>query len=506
MAGMQRTLSLVALLLAGCAVPATSPAQPAGDVVGTRPIVVISDLHMGLGRGADGQWDPKEDFRWTGALRGFLDKVAGTGKEQVDLVIAGDFLELWQPPSNIQCIGDGADLGCTIPEMKAIVRRVVSEHSADAAALASFAKRGTNKVYVIPGNHDAVLVIPEIWKIVADAMDAPSGRVELVASGVWVSADGKVLIEHGHQIGSDANRYRNWPTVTESKNGQEYVVRPWGELFVQRLFNAEEEQYPIIDNLSPETAGARYRMADRGLWGSTADVARFVTFNLFETSARQKGAALGREPDAGVPCTRAEADALGHRLVLGALDPKDPFRVQAEAKTKEAQLLRDELDALVKRLPDQDIQDLCARQVDASTLGAAIESKFVPRAEVIRKHLRERIVSYPSMTVFVYGHTHQLEEAWALSVKKERLVTVLNSGAFQRLIDERGYLTRVQALKPPSRPEEGLRRIPLETLAPCYGVVLVNYKDGIPKAETQLWHMPESGTGGFVSPGSSKCD
>jgi len=143
--------------------------------------------------------------------------------------------------------------------------------------------------------------------------------------------------------------------------------------------------------------------------------------------------------------------------------------------------------------------------VDASTLGAAIESKFVPRAEVIRKHLRERIVSYPNMTVFVYGHTHQLEEAWTLSVKRERLVTVLNSGAFQRLIDERGYLTRVQGLGL-ANPEDGLRRIPLETLAPCYGAVLVAYKDGVPKAETRLWHMPEGGTGQFVSPGSSRCD
>ena len=505
MVSVQRCFCVVALMLVVCAMPATSTAQPVGGAAGPRAIVVVSDIHLGLGRRAEGQWDPKEDFRWTGALRGFLDEVARTNGERVDLVIAGDFLELWQPPPDIKCIGDGADLGCTIAEMKELVRRVVAAHTDDAAALALFAKRGTNKVYVVPGNHDSALVIPEIWRIVADAMEAASGRVELVAGGVWVSADGQVLVEHGHQIGNDVNRYTTWPTVTASKNGQEFVVRPWGELFVQRLFNAEEERYPIIDNLSPETAGARYRMVDRGLWGTTADVARFVAFNVFETSARHKGAALGREPDAAVPCTRAEGEALGHRLVLGALDPRDPFRVQVEAKTPEAQRLRNDLDALVKALPDQDIQDLCARQVDASTLGAAIESKFVPRAEVIRKHLRERVASHPDMTVFVYGHTHQLEEAWTLSVEKERLVTVLNSGAFQRLIDERGYLARVQALGLAS-PEEGLRQIALETLAPCYGVVLVNYKAGVPKAETRMWHMPEGGRGEFVSPGSSKCE
>jgi len=496
-------VALVAL--AGCATPATPAAQPARDAAAApRPVVVISDFHMGLGRRADGQWDPKEDFRWTGALRGFLDEVTRAHGEAVDLVIAGDFLELWQPPADIPCVGNGADLGCTLAEMKEIVRRVVAAHSADAAALAAFAGRGANKVHVIPGNHDSALVIPEIWRIVADAMAAPGGRVALVADGVWTSADGKVLVEHGHQIGSDVNRYADWPTVTARRDGQAFVVRPWGELFVQRLFNAEEEQYPIIDNLSPETAGARYRMADRGLWRSAGDVARFVAFNVFETSARQKGAALGREPDAGVPCTRAEAEALGHRLVLGALDPKDPFRIQAEADTEEARQLRSALDAQVKAMPDQDLQDLCARQVDATTLGAAIESKFVPRAEVIRKHLRERLARHPDMTVFVYGHTHQLEEAWTLSVAKERAVTVLNSGAFQRLVDERGYLARVEALG--LAPEEGLRRIALESLAPCYGAVVVRYDGGEPKAETRLWHMPEAGKGEFVSPGSRKCE
>ncbi len=500
---LQRFFSPSALALALVLAPPASTAQPQ---TAPRPIVVISDFHMGLGRRADGQWDPKEDFRWTGALRGFLDEISRRNKDQTDLVIAGDFLELWQPPADIKCAGDGADLGCTIAEMKEIVRRVVAAHKDDLAALTAFAKRGANTVHAVPGNHDSALVIPEIWALVAQAMDAASGRVVLVANGVWSSADGLVLVEHGHQIGSDVNRYKNWPTVVARKEGTEFVIRPWGELFVQRLFNAEEEQYPIIDNLSPETAGARYRMADRGLWRSAADVARFIVFNAFETSARQKGAALGRKPDAAAPCTRAEADALGHKLVLGTLETQDPFRTQVESRTTpEAQRLRDELDALVRQLPDEDIQHLCARQIDSSTLGAALEAKFVPRTEVIRKHLHERIKSYPNAAVFVYGHTHQLEEAWTSQLDKERTVTVLNSGAFQRLVDEAGYLARVQALQL-TNPEDGLRRISLDTLAPCYGVVMVDYKAGAPTAETRMWHMPEGGKGRLVSPGAKDCE
>lgn len=487
-------LILIVLVAAANAQPPQAP----------RPVAVVSDFHMGLGRRADGQWDPKEDFRWTGALRGFLDELSRRNQDQTDLVIAGDFLELWQPPADVACIGDGADLGCTVEEMKEIVRRVVAAHKEDLAALAQFAKRGANKVHVVPGNHDSALVIPEIWQIVADAMDAASGRVALVANGVWSSADGQVVIEHGHQIGSDVNRYRDWPTVTARKDGRLYIVRPWGELFVQRLFNAEEEEYPIIDNLSPETAGARYRMADRGLWHSVGDVARFIAFNALETSARQKGAALGRTSDAATPCTRAEAQALGYRLVLGTLPANDPFRAQVESRAPEAERLRKELDAQVANLPDEDLQHLCARQVDSTTLGAAVESRFVPRAEVIRKHLRERLANHPGMAVFVYGHTHQLEEAWTSQLDKERAVTVLNPGAFQRLLDEAGYLARVQAQN--LKPQEGLRRISLDTLAPCYGVVVVDYKAGRPTAETRMWHMPEGGQGRFVSPGAKACE
>ena len=388
--------------------------------------------------------------------------------------------------------------------MKDIVKRVATAHKDDLVALATFAKRGANKLHVVPGNHDSVLVIPEMWQLVVDAMGGPSERVALVSSGVWSSADGQVLIEHGHQIGSDVNRYPQWPTVTQRKGTVDFVVRPWGELFVQRLFNAEEEQYPIIDNLSPETAGARYRMADRGLWRSAADIGRFALFNIFETSTRQKGASLGRAPDAATPCTRAEAEAAGHKLVLATLPTDDPFRVATEARTPEAERLRQELDAQVKQLPDEDIQHLCARQIDATGLGAAAESKFVPRADVIRKHLRERVASHPKTSVFVYGHTHQLEEAWASRLGAERVVTVLNPGAFQRLLDEAGYLERVKALQL-AKPEEGLKRIALDTLAPCYGVVLIDYKGGQANAETTMWHMPEGGQGRFVSPGASDC-
>ena len=85
-------------------VAALAPLGATAQAEAPRPIVVISDFHMGLGRRADGTWDPKEDFRWTGALRGFLSELSRRNSDRTDLVIAGDFLELWaagRPTSSV---------------------------------------------------------------------------------------------------------------------------------------------------------------------------------------------------------------------------------------------------------------------------------------------------------------------------------------------------------------------------------------------------------------------
>jgi hypothetical protein len=73
----------------------------------SRHLVFISDLHFGVGRGKNGSWNPTEDFRWPRALRGFLNRIALDGHDSVDLVVVGDFREMWQRPPEIPCKGSG---------------------------------------------------------------------------------------------------------------------------------------------------------------------------------------------------------------------------------------------------------------------------------------------------------------------------------------------------------------------------------------------------------------
>ena len=273
--------------------PATVSERFVPPAEGPRYRVFVSDLHFGVGRKADGAWHPTEDFRWPKALAGFLSEISRRGNDRTDLIIVGDMLEMWQPPAHIRCAGVSADLGCTIDEMAQLTALISEQHKVPLEALRDFAAKGDNRLHIIPGNHDSTLRYERVWRPIGDRLNAASGRVNLVLEGLWSSPDRVIVAEHGHQIGLDVNRYETWPRVVKNVDKVDYVIRPWGELFVQKLFNEQEETYPIIDNLSPESAGARYRAADRGLWGSASDIARLVMFNLMETSPKQKSASLG---------------------------------------------------------------------------------------------------------------------------------------------------------------------------------------------------------------------
>ena len=76
-----------------------------------------------------------EDFRWPVALCGFLTAVTEANAGGVDLVIAGDFLELWQHPQ-VECRSSttaDAECGCTMNQMKQVVDRVLAARPGVAA-------------------------------------------------------------------------------------------------------------------------------------------------------------------------------------------------------------------------------------------------------------------------------------------------------------------------------------------------------------------------------------
>lgn len=492
-----------------------------GSASNGRYLAVISDLHMGIGRHNVPNriaWHPTEDFRWPNALQSFLRELSKKGNHSVDLVIAGDLFELWQPPDHIKCVGVSADLGCTVEEMVEIAKVVAFEHANELRFFAEFAESGDNRVYIIPGNHDSTLLLNEIWQVFSEPLRVPNGRISLVNSGIWTSNDGRVVIEHGHQIGSDVNKYDRWPEIVRTQDDVRYVIRPWGENFVQHVFNKQEYHYPIIDNLSPETAGVRYRMADRGVWGTAADMAKFLVFNLFETSVSQKIASLGRPKKIGekdnwdINLARTN----GHKLFTYALHKDDPFLQNFLSEDDEVKAIQMELSKLLKDMDEEDVFLLCdlaaLNSIDGWKLCrdeklGSLTLSLIPDNIVLRYHLKKRVkdYSYKKMNVFIYGHTHQMVSPKELSINSSHRVTWLNSGAFQRLINEEGFLKRVKEKE--WSVQEGLKNLNLDDLSPCYGVVLVPYsKDGLPDPKTMMWWMPnDANEGRFISPSDKLC-
>ena len=52
------------------------------------------------------------------------------------------------------------------------------------------------------------------------------------------------------------------------------------------------------------------------------------------------------------------------------------------------------------------------------------------------------------MSIFVYGHTHEMKFPWTCELydAQSSQITVVNSGAFQRLLSKEGYLKRAAKL------------------------------------------------------------
>jgi UDP-2,3-diacylglucosamine pyrophosphatase LpxH len=489
------------LVLCGLLLPLQAAAQPAPAPA--RTMVFISDMHMGVGKSSDGQWLPTEDFRWPGALDGFLSYIDRTYDGRADLVILGDFLELWQPYPGMPCTDPREETSCTVSETAALAARVVTAHVADLRRLGDFSRRGNNRIQVVPGNHDAALNLPEVWSKVAPAF-GKDARVELVGAGIWSSPSGLTVAEHGHQIGGDANRFAFWPKVTNAQY-PDHLQRPWGQLFVQKVYNDVENEYPIIDNINPESVGVKYRIADKGVAASAADIARFLRFNLFETSKSQIGQFMSA-PEEEQPAWNVELGrAAGHRLVLDSLPPGDDLGALIGEDSPMGRSLRDGLDAEVHAMPDSGILQLCdmaAMQGEHPCVPALAShmAQSLLRSEraVVTPHLAMREAVYPAMVNFVYGHTHTYREPWIATVDGAT-VSVANTGAFHRVIDEAGFEKRTGSL-PRSR---ALRSLQPEDLPACYTFVVVENERRPMKL--WRWYQPEGAAGSRVRASDPKC-
>ncbi|MFO0578250.1 MAG: metallophosphoesterase [Polyangia bacterium] len=450
-------LRLLPLLgvLASCHGPGLRPDRPvlpptAEQPAGRRQLVVISDLHFGLGELSPGHFDAYEDFRWADELAQFLKAIDATGRGATDLVLNGDSFELWQS-RRPDCQSPDPDVGCSEYEALARFALVAQAHARELRALGSFADSGDNRVVLIPGNHDAALLFPKVAAAAVQVTGARPGRVQVASGGYWLSSDGRTFAEHGHQSGIDgANAFGGWPTPFTSGPAGRYLQRPWGEQFMREFFDRYEDRYPILDNIEPLGEAARYGLASEQLAGGAEAAQTFVRLLLRQTSPKQTKSLLG--PLLGAPRWDIKAIRARTGWLLGpqVLPPADPLTLAVARGQGEGWLGRS-----VPELTDSQIVHLCdqrallnglrastgqpaaascppvaSAQDAAQSLQAERDSVLADRVTALRGVLRERGLKAP-VQLYVFSHTHVAEAPFRLPRGAEPAL-VANSGAWQR--------------------------------------------------------------------------
>ena len=517
----------LALAAAVSLAAAAGAAQPAGDT--QRPIAVIADLHMGHGRDAAGAWLASEDFRWGDEFERFLEALDAEGGGATDLILNGDTFEL----ASADCVHDEPALGCTEPEALADLERVLAAHAREIDALAAFARAGSNRVVLVPGDHDAALLFPAVRARAEAALG--SARVEVAADGAWVSADGQVYVEHGHQIGWRADRFANWPEPFVEHGGRRHLERPWGARTAGALLQEHEQRYPVADNFADMGAGLPHALAAAGAADLGADAADLLRYVLFRMPWQQFRLDLDIGEVEPPTWDLASVRAQGPSFLIDSLPDDDRFKPLAQQA-----LNAGSLEALMGALGDAELNALCdyraalrrsRRRLERyltqnDPLGPPVaECPRLPdsrggqfdyfwrsrdlihgdRLETVQAGLPDR--GRP-IAVFVHGHTQLVDwrQRILLSTSQGRPVivdgfspvrdalapVVVNGGAWQRTITPVVFL-RLRAESGLSDAEL-MRTLRPEHLAPCYSFVQVDPYDVSPAApRIRYWRESESG-------------
>ena len=499
-----------------------------------RLVAVIADLHMGLGRDGTGEWRVHEDFRWGEELALFLEALHAQGGGATDLVLNGDIFELDRLAGE-RCAVDDPALGCTEPEALARLERVLTAHADTVEALAAFAASGANRVFLVPGEHDAALLFPAVAQRVERALGGPEGRVSVAAAGSWRSEDGRIYVEHGHQIDWRADRFEAWPEPFVERDGQRRLTRPVPAAAVDAFFDEHEARYPVIDNFADEGAGLIHGLAAEGttdLGDAAPALLRYVLFRMPWQQFRLDLDAGDVQPPAwDLDAARAQGPAL----LVDSLPNDHRFKPLAQ-RAQEAGLLT----ALTDDLNDDELVALCDYRAASRRARRRFErvlTQFDPQGPPVREcprlpdsrgglfdyFWRTRDLVYggrleaaqdgaPAATgpiaVFVHNHTHLVD--WRQSVleltRLGRTVIVhgfspvrnalspviINGGPWQRTITpvQFGRLRAEHGLSD----AELLEALQPEHLAPCYGFVQIDPYDDTPALPAiRYWRQAESG-------------
>jgi hypothetical protein len=364
--------------------------------------------------------------------------------------------------------------------------------------------------------------------------------VSTPASGYWVSADGKLYAEHGHQIGFNPHRFETWPAPFVKVGGVEHVARSPGELAVQSAYNRLEDRYAIVDNSAIVGAGLKYALAVDGVPDSGDAAASLLRYFITLMSWQQFRMELDGGETEPPKWDLAQTRALGPAVLVASLPDDDRFKPAAEKALADgrlsaslAALSDDELVVLcdyraasrrgrrrgepflLQFSPRGPVVTECPRTPDSR--GALFDYFWRSRDEIYARHLEAVARQLPSKAapvVMVNGHTHLPDRgqegavnlaAGHLTIPKQGfspargalMPIVINGGAWQRTITPVQY-ERLESERGLAK-DELLRTLQPDDLPPCYGFVQIPPYADVPEPAVRYWRQSTTGDWGAAA-------
>src|SRR5207247_9163347 len=185
---------------------------------------------------------------------------------------------------------------------------------------------------------------------------------------------------HGHQIGSNAHRFENWPSPFVRRSGRDQLARPWGEAVIQELYNRYELRYPIVDNMVVAGTGVKYALAADPI-DIGALAAPLLRYLLFAISWQQFRMELD-DGDVQPPMWDiAQLRALGPAFLTSSLPDDDRLKPVATKALADGQLAN-----LMGQLSDDEIVTICDYRAAMRRSRRRLEpvpTQFAPRGPAV---------------------------------------------------------------------------------------------------------------------------
>ena len=378
-----------------------------------RRTVIVSDLHIGPGT-RDPRFTGIEDFYSDAEWGAFLDQQTAP----TDLVIDGDFIEFWQIAAALHALPTRDARvqpagGVTLAEDQdfgvAAVELVIAAHPTVFRDLGRLLARGDNRVIIIPGNHDADLLWPNVQERIARAIaPADPSRLMFVDGEAYEHAG--VHVEHGHAFDAANHFATGYAPFGRDRDGRCRLQASWGEIFVDQFYTDTERQVPFIDNLYPESAAVLWslRADPQGAVRGLAAGVRFLellrgaeTASLNRDAAKAALQSLFGTPD---PSAVAVVDQLTERLARG--DVSAPAIVEALWRLRTDPALVPLWSGIVdaaRALPDVGAAVDALRRIDPDALVHLRDRAFGDEEETAAAQL---LGGPNDVRVVVLAHTH----------------------------------------------------------------------------------------------------